>query len=241
MRKFVTLGLMAVIAFATVVLPSQAATPSAAPAAQGAGLVSSILNRMERNRREMKTLRAGVWMQKFNAQIGDEDNYVGEVQYIPGAGRNVSLRIDWRKPQNEILSVVNGEYTLFKPRMNMAYKGSSASAGKNNKVTNVLGFGLNVSKAELNSKFEPVQLLGEGTLEAGGAHVWWLKLVPKGNAGYKHAEIWVDDDGFPRQVRVVERNNDMTTVRLLNPQRNATVSLDAIKLSLGSDVKIVKG
>ena len=241
MRKFVTLGLIAMLAFAALaVVPSQA-SPTVAAAPQGAGLVSSILNRMERNRRDMKSLRAGVWMQKFNAQIGDEDNFVGEVQYIPGAGRNVSLRVDWRKPQNEILAVSNGEYTLFKPRMNMAYKGSSASAGKNNKVTNVLGFGLNVSKAELNSKFEPVELLGEGTLEAGGAHVWWLKLTPKGNAGYKHAEIWVDDEGFPRQVRVIERNNDMTTVRLLNPQRNANVSQDAFKLTLGSDVKIVKG
>jgi outer membrane lipoprotein-sorting protein len=229
------------LALATVVLPSQAATPAPAAAPQGAGLVSSILNRMERNRREMKSLRSGVWMQKYNAQIKDEDNFIGEVQYIPGAGRNVSLRVDWSKPQNEILAVANGEYTLFKPRMNMAYKGSSASAGKNNKVTNVLGFGLNVSKAELNAKFQPVEVVGEGTLEAGGAHVWMLKLVPKGNASYQHAEIWVDDEGFPRQVRVIEHNGDMTTVRLLNPQRNATVSADAFKLNLGSDVKIVKG
>ena len=241
MRKFVTLGLVAMLALATVVLPSQAATPAPAAAPQGAGLVSSILNRMERNRREMKSLRSGVWMQKYNAQIKDEDNFIGEVQYIPGAGRNVSLRVDWSKPQNEILAVANGEYTLFKPRMNMAYKGSSASAGKNNKVTNVLGFGLNVSKAELNAKFQPVEVVGEGTLEAGGAHVWMLKLVPKGNASYQHAEIWVDDEGFPRQVRVIEHNGDMTTVRLLNPQRNATVSADAFKLNLGSDVKIVKG
>ena len=240
MRKLVTLGLMVMLAFAAVAVPSQA-SPSAPAAPQGAGLVSSILNRMERNRREMKSLRAGVWMQKFNAQIGDEDNFFGDVQYIPGAGRNVSLRVDWRKPQNEILAVSGGEYTLFKPRMNMAYRGSASSAGKNNKVTNVLGFGLSVSKAELNAKFHPVELLGDGTLEAGGAHVWWLKLVPKGNAGYKHAEIWVDDEGFPRQVRVVERNNDVTTVRLLNPQRNAAVSQDAFRLNLGSDVKIVKG
>ena len=240
MRKLVSLSLIALMLVSTVaVAPSKASSPAAAP--QGAGLISSILNKMERNRREMKSLRAGVWMQKYNAQIRDEDNYVGDVQYIPGAGRNVSLRVDWRKPTNEVLAVTGGEYTLFKPRMNMAYKGSTSSASKNNKVTNVLGFGLNVSKAELNAKFHPVELLGEGTLEQGGAHVWWLKLVPKGNAGYKHAEIWVDDTGMPRQVRIVEKNNDMTTVRLINPQRNAPVDKRAFNIELGSEVKIVKG
>ena len=242
MKKFVTLGLIAMLAFATTAVVPSAASANPAPAApQGAGLVSSILNKMERNRRELKSLRAGVWMQKYNAQIKDEDNFVGDAHYIPGAGREVSLRVDWRKPQQETLIVEGGTYTLFKPRMNMAYKGSTSTASKNNKVTNVIGFGLNVSKAELNAKFQPVELLGEGTLEDGGAHVWWLKLVPKGNAGYQHAEIWVDDNGMPRQVRIVERNNDMTTVRLLNPQRNAQVSADVFKLDLGSDVKIVKG
>ena len=241
MKKFVTLGLIAMLAFATTAVVPPVASAKPAPAApQGAGLVSSILNKMERNRQGLKSLRSGVWMQKYNAQIKDEDNFVGDAYYIPGAGRNVSLRVDWRKP-NETLVVAGGEYTLFKPRMNMAYKGSTSSASKNNKVTNVIGFGLNVSKAELNAKFQPVELLGEGTLEDGGPHVWWLKLTPKGNAGYKHAEIWVDGNGMPIQTRVIERNNDMTTVRLLNPQRNAQVSADVFKLDLGSGVKIVKG
>lgn len=239
MRKFVSFGLMVMLVFATVAVVHSQASIAAAP--QGAGLVSSILNNMERNRRELKSLRSGVWMQKYNAQLRETDNYLGEVHYIPGQGRSVSLRVDWTKPTNEILAVKDGEYTLFKPRMNMAYKGNANSASKNNKVTNVLGFGLNVSKAELNAKFQPVELLGEGTLEQGGAHVWWLKLVPKGNAGYKHAEIWVDDQGMPRQVRVVERNNDMTTVRLVNLQRNAQVSREVFDVRLGSEVKIVKG
>ena len=242
MKKFVTFGLIAMLVFATTVVVPSAASAKPAPAApQGAGLVSSILNKMERNRRELKSLRAGVWMQKYNAQIKDEDNFIGDAHYIPGAGREVALRVDWSKPQQETLIVEGGTYTLFKPRMNMAYKGSTSSASKNNKVTNVIGFGLNVSKAELNAKFQPVELLGEGTLEQGGAHVWWLKLVPKGNAGYEHAEIWVDDSGMPRQVRIVERNKDMTTVRLLNPQKNAPVSAGTFKIDLGSGVKIVKG
>jgi outer membrane lipoprotein-sorting protein len=239
MRKFASLGLIALLLVSTVaVVPSTAS--AAAPAPQGAGLLTSILNKMDRNRREMKTLRAGLWMQKYNAQIKDETNYVGDVQYIPGKGDSVSLRVDWRKPRPEVLSVLNGEYTLLKPYINTAYRGSTAAGSKNTKVNNVLGFGLGVSKAELSSKYN-AEVVGEGTLEAGGPHVWMLKLTPKARAGHKYSEIWVTDEGMPIQTRVYEHNGDTTTVRLLNPQRNAPVSADAIKLNLGSDVKIVKG
>lgn len=231
MRKLVTLGLAVMLLAGTSLFPPPAG-------AQVPGLVSSIINRMDKNRRDMHSLRSGVWMQKYNAQTRDEDNYVGEVQYVPGAGREVNVRIDWHKP-NEILAVADGKYTLLKPRLKMAYVGNTNS--NRAKVSGVLGFGLNVSKAQLTANFEPPQLLGEGTLEDGGPHVMWLKLVPKGGAGYKYAEVWVDDSGMPLQTRVVERNGDMTTVRLRNPQKNARISPDTFKLQLGSDIKIVKG
>ncbi|HEX5709468.1 MAG TPA: hypothetical protein VFX96_19380 [Pyrinomonadaceae bacterium] len=235
MKKLVSTGLIALLLVASVaVVPSTAS-------AQGAGLVSSILNKMERNRQTMSSLKSGVWMQKFNAAINDADNYYGEVQYVPGKGRSASVRVDWHKPAVEILSVQNGQYTLLKPRLKMAYQGSTTSGSKHQKINNVLGFGINTSKAELSSRFS-VELLGEGTLENGGPHVVWLKLTPRGGASYKHAEVWVDSStGMPLQTRVVERNNDMTTVRLLNPQKNAHVAANAFDIQLGSDIKIVKG
>src|SRR5678815_3558004 len=60
---------------------------------QGAGLVSSVLNRMEKNRQTLKTLRAGISMVKYNSQLGVEDKYNGVVVYLPGAGRQASVRI----------------------------------------------------------------------------------------------------------------------------------------------------
>ncbi len=231
MKKLVLLGLA--LAF----LVGSAALPPAANA-QGAGLVSSILNKMERNRRDMRSLRAGVMMQKYNAQIKDYDNFQGEVQYVPGAGQNVSVRIDWQQPLREHLAVSGGKYTLFKPRLNMAYQGSTSSASKNSKVSGVLGFGLGMSKAQFNSAYD-IELVGEGTLD--GPHVWLLKFTPKGGASFKYAEVWVDDGGMPIQTRVTERNNDSTLVRLLNPQKNVRIPSDAFTLQLGSGVKIVKG
>lgn len=231
MKKLVLFGLVVALLAGSAVLPPRAN-------AQGAGLVSSILNKMERNRRDMKSLRAGVIMQKYNAQIKVYDNFQGEVQYVPGAGKDVSVRVDWQKPQREHLAVAGGKYTLFKPRMNMAYQGSTSSQQRNSKVSGVLGFGLGMSKAQFYSEYN-IDVVGEGTLD--GPHVWLLKFTPKKSAGFKYAEVWVDDSGMPLQTRVTERNNDSTLVRLVNPQKNVRIDPSTFNLQLGGGVKIVKG
>lgn len=204
---------------------------------QSAGLVSSILNRMERNRQSLRSLRAAISMERYNSQIRDADRYTGTVLYLPGSGRNARVRVDWRSPQNEILVVNDGKYTLFRPRLNMAYVGNANSS--RSKVSNVLGFGLNVSRREIESRFQTPEYLGEETLW-GGVRATHLKLVPKGRASFKHAEIWVDESGMPVQVKVVEKNDDATTVRLTNLQRNVSISPDEFRLQLGSDVKKVQ-
>lgn len=222
---------VAVLAAAFVV----AGPPSAN--AQGAGLVSAILNKMDRNRRDLRSLRANIGMEKWNAQIGVADNYYGTVIYAPGKGRNSNVRIDWQRPADETLAVANGEYTLFRRRLNLAYVGSANSS--KGKVSGILGFGLNVSGAQLRNSFD-AQLVGNETL-SGGVATYHLKLTPKNGASYKYAEIWVDDSGMPVQTKVVERNNDATTVRLLNIQRNAAISANDFHLQLPDNVKKVRG
>jgi outer membrane lipoprotein-sorting protein len=207
--------------------------------AQGPGLVSSILNRMDRNRRELKSLRSGLVMQKYNAQIRHEEMQYGELQYVAGAGADMNVRVDWSRPSREHLSVRNGQYTLFRPRMNLAYQGSTKSQQKNTKVSNVLGFGLNISGAQAKTKFN-VEFVGEGVLYD-DVFVTQLKLTPKGAAGYQFAEVWVDRSGMPVQTRVVERNGDYTLVRLTGVQKNAQVPSNAFDIQLPSGVKIVKG
>lgn len=232
MKKLTTLGLAAALLLMSVAFAPQSAR------AQGPGLVSSIINKMERNRRDLRSLRSGLVMQKYNAQVDAMDMYSGAVQYVPGAGRNVSLRIDWEKPQRETLTVENGKYTLFRPRMNLAYVGSTNS--KNAKVSGVLGFSLNASGAQLRNNYN-FEVVGEGILYDGGPHVTMLKVYPKSAASFKYAEIWVDGGGMPVQTRVTERNGDSTLVRLVSIQRNARISSDVFRQQLGSDVKIVKG
>jgi outer membrane lipoprotein-sorting protein len=235
MRKVFAFALSALMLTASLAL-----LPQQRVAAQGPGLVSSILNKMDANRRSLRSLRAAVTMQKYNSQIKSYEMAQGEAQYVPGKGRDVSVRVDWSRPAREHLAVSGGQYTLFRPRLNQAYKGSVRNAKGSGKAGNVLGFALGASGAQLKSQYN-VELAGDGILYDGGPHVWMLKLTPKTGADFKFAEIWVDDSGMPVQARITERNNDSTLVRLTGIQRNAGISRDAFEIQLPAGVKIVKG
>jgi len=234
MKKLAPLGLIVALLVGTIAVIS----PTSADA-QGAGLVSSLLNNMERNRRSLTSLRANLSMEKYNAQIKDTDRYSGKVVYKPAAGRSAYVRVDWQKPLGEILAVADGQYTLYKSRLGTAYIGNAKSGGRGGtKFGSALDF-LNMSRQQLVARFEPLQDIYEETLW-GGVHTTHIKLVPKGGASYKYAEVWVDGNGMPIQTKVVEKNDDATTVRLTDLERNAGVSLDEFRLQLGSDVKKIK-
>ena len=234
MKRLVPMGLLlAVIAGLSII-----SSPGAA-SGQSAGLVSSVLNRMERNRQSLKSLKASLSMEKYNSQLRDKDQYIGNVMYMPASGRNAYVRIEWQKPQHEILAVANGKYRLYRPRLNQVLEGKSGSVKGQAGAGGVLDM-MYMSKQQLEAKFQPVQDVREETLW-GGISTIHLTLVPKGNASYQYAEIWVDSGGMPVQTKIVEKNGDATTMRLSGMERNAKVSPDDFNLKLDSNVKIIKG
>lgn len=204
--------------------------------AQGAGVVSSILNRMERNRRDMRSLRAAISMEKWNDQLRESDKSEGWLAYMPAQGRNAYVRVEWQKPRKEVLTVADGQYQLYNQRQNVVYEGR-ATGGKNTKVNSVLGY-LNMSASQIRANFN-ADYLGDETLW-GDVRTSHLKITPKGSAGYKYAEIWVDGSGMLIQAKVVERNDDSTTVRLLNLQKNDNIPVDHFRQQLPDGVKRVK-
>lgn len=233
MKKYVIISLIMIASMLTGLMGVAPRTANAQ-----AGLISSMLNRMEANRRNMRSLRSRITMVKYNSQIGDEDKYEGMLLYVPGAGRNANVRLEWERPQREVLAVSNGQYNLFRPRMNIVYVGR-AGAGKG-KVSGLFEY-MTMSSQQIRARFEPVQYMGEETLW-GGVSTTHVKLVPKSNAGFdsKYAEVWVDGSGMPVQIKVVERNDDATTVRLTNLEKNASISPDEFHLVLDRSVKRIQ-
>ena len=91
MRKLVSpVVLLAVLAAAFIFSSPKTAN------AQSAGLVSSVLNRLERNRQSLRSLKASLSMEKYNAQLRDAERYSGVVLYMPSSGRDASVRIEWQ-------------------------------------------------------------------------------------------------------------------------------------------------
>jgi len=231
MKRFIPLSVMALLMLVslTIVSPTNAN-------AQGAGLVSSVLSRLEKNRQTLKTLRAGISMEKYNSQLRDSDTFQGMVIYVPGSGRQASVRIDWTRPRQEILAVNNGRYTIYRPNQKIVYTGNSNS--KANKAGGVLEM-MYMTRQQLEARFEPVRDVREETLW-GGVSTIHLTLVPKGNSSYKYAEIWIDNAGMPVQTKVVEKNDDSTTMRLTGLEKNIKINPDDFNVKYDGDVKVVK-
>jgi len=231
MKRFIPAGLLAAfIVSALFVFP-------ASSNGQGAGLVSSVLNRLEKNRETLKTLRAGISMVKYNSQLGVEDKYAGVVIYMPTAGRQAAVRIDWSSPRREVFAVNNNKYTIFRPVQGIAYTGDSRRVGRDK--TGGLMEMMNMSRQQLETQFQPVKDVREENLW-GGVSTIHLTLVPKGNAGYKYAEVWIDSGGMPVQAKIVEKNDDSTTMRLTGLEKNQKINSSDFDVKLDSNVKIVK-
>jgi outer membrane lipoprotein-sorting protein len=234
MKKIFSLGLVVGL-----LLTALSARPTVADA-QIAGLASSILNRMAHNQQSLKTMRATISMWKYNSQLRDEDKYQGLVLYIPGAGGSSTafLRLEWTQPQHEILAVENGNYSLYRPRLNTVVQGRTGSIGSK-KDTDVLAL-MNMSATQLRTRFGEFQDVREETLY-GGVWTQHFRVSPKAAASYKYIEVWVDKEGMPVQTKMVEKNDDWTTVRLSNIEKNQNIPKDQFKLNLDPSVKRVRG
>lgn len=231
MKKFISALLASLVLAGLVAIPLPIA--NAQP-----GLVSSLLTRMQRSQQTLKSLSADINMQKYNSQLRDSENYYGTIRYIPVGGRSAFVRLEWTKPQHEILAIANGAYILYRPHMNMAYVGVTNSI-KSAKDSDVLAL-LNMSPAQLRTRFGDLEDLREETIW-GGVTTTHFKAVPKNAASYQYIEVWVDKEGLPVQTKMVEKNDDSTTLRLTNVAKNENIDKGIFELKLDSSVKKVKG
>ncbi|PYS86559.1 MAG: hypothetical protein DMF62_15405 [Acidobacteria bacterium] len=210
---------------------------SAATGSAQADIINQILTRMEEHNKALTSLKANVTMVKENAQLGGAlDTTEGTAIYLPVRGKDALVRIDWVSPK-ESLAVVNKQYVIFRPALSQAYTGTTDSAKGNAKAGGALAF-MSMSRAQLKQNYS-IKYLGEANVK-GGANTWHLELTPNTKTSYKSAEIWVDGNGMPIQSKVIEHNNDSTTVLLSNMQKNIRINTADFKIDLPKGTKIIK-
>lgn len=200
---------------------------------------AAILQLIENNRVTMDSLRCNVEMEKYDNQINDTTKFIGKVVYAPTEGKKANFKLDWSKPIPESLAVVNGKYVLYRPNIKQAIIGSADPKKLGAKNSNpALGF-ISMSKEELKANFTTTFVKRE-ELEK-DLPTFRIKLIPKIATDYQYAEAWIDGNGMPIRVRVVEKHNDVTTVRLRNLQKNVKLKTEDFVINYPESTKEVKG
>jgi outer membrane lipoprotein-sorting protein len=204
--------------------------------------INEILKRMESYRVNLTSLESNLTMLKYDPVIKKTDTTQGALKYAAvrdkkGKDVNAAIRIDWVRPE-ETLSVANGKYILYRPRLKQYITGKADSKSASDKGGDALKF-MNMSRKELIANYSAV-FLGEAKLEDGTA-VLHLKLTPKTASKYKEAEVWVDANGAIHQFRVTMQSGDSTAFRLSNMKPNPRFSGDVFKINIPADAKEIKG
>jgi outer membrane lipoprotein-sorting protein len=201
--------------------------------------INDILKRMDTYYGRLKTLRSDIKMVKYNGDLNvteDSDIYNGKLMYVPAKGRNAYVRIDWTKPV-ESFSVVDKQYVIYRPRLKQAITGNVENAKGSAGANSPLSF-INMSKEQLKNNFN-IKYLGEEKV-SGVTLSWHLELTPKKESKYKTADIWVNGNGLPIQIKITENNKDSTTILLSSINDNSKINMADFKIKLPDGTKLVK-
>ncbi len=195
---------------------------------------------MDAHHKALESLQADVMMVKLNFQLGESDTSQGSTSYLPKTAKRklMYVRIDWTKPVVENIVVIGDDYKLFRPRLNQVIVGKASKAKNNASTGGALAF-MNMSKEQLKNNYN-VKYHGQEKL-SNGVETWHIELIPKTAASYRSAELWIDGNGMPLQAKVIENNNDTTTVLLSNLKKNVTLNADVFRLTYPKSVKEIKG
>jgi outer membrane lipoprotein-sorting protein len=220
MHKFISKAVMT--ALFAVILGGAGVT-----AASAQNILGQIFNRLDVNNKSIQSLEANVTMSKTDSVLKTTDVMRGKTSYLPKYQGKRYMRLDWIKPVEHI-SVIGDEYELYKPSINVVYKGKTAQAKNSASAGSALSF-MSMSKAELKANYDVVYI-GEENL-SDGSPTWHLQLTPKTAQNYKMADLWVDPNGMPRQAKILEKNNDTTTVLLSGINKNITIKAEIFTLN----------
>lgn len=191
--------------------------------------VKEVLKRMDENNKKLTTLRTNVTYEKYDSVLKDSDSRQGKAIYLLQKGKNPLIRIDWKKPE-ESLAVIDKKYTLYQVKLKQVFVGSTDSVKSKNSssVSSPLAF-INMSKKELDANYK-VRYLGEEKVN-GTISTWHLELTPRTAQKYKLADIWVDGNGMPIQMKITANNNDTETVLLTGIEKNVKIKASVFQIN----------
>ena len=160
------------------------------PKKKTAGVMTQILDRMSKHYKALTSLRADVTMIRTDAILKESDTFFGQVSYLPPSTASKHyVRIDWIKPVSEQIVIIGDDYLLYRPKLNMAIRGSWKSSSANKALDGALAF-MSMSKEQLKANYD-LKFVGEEKM-SDGVNTLRLEIKPNVRTIYKTAEAWVD-------------------------------------------------
>lgn len=200
-------------------------------------LLPGILKKMETARTNLKSLRAAIVQEKHNVQIDVSDVDSGTMIYKLGMKGDMRARIDYTKPDTQVVSLIGDQGILYQPRINQVTKASISKLSKGRGgyawLAGLLGSVNSLAKDYSFDYVKDEAINGQQTSQ--------LHLLPKSKSDVTSLDIWVSQNTWlPVQQKAVERNGDYTLVKLSNMELNIKLADEAFNVKYPSGTSVVQ-
>ena len=197
------------------------------------GQVDEILSKMQHAAQSVKTIKASLSQEKRHTQIGGKESYSGEMLFKKGAKGFDKLRINYSRPEGQVVSVIGSEITLYQANIKHAFKTTrQAQASKNQEFSFIATPYASISQLKTNYNIQFLR-------EENNASV--LELTPKFSSAAKKVTVWIDQGlWLPVKYQIVEKNDDISTFTLGNLRKNPELPDSSFPINLPKGTRITK-
>ncbi len=203
--------------------------------------VDDVLEKMTTTYASLESLEAELEQVKAYPQLGLTDPPESGVVYVKRqAGDELSVRLEMQKPEHRIVTVKDGRYTLYQPRIKQAIEGKVGEKTGGSSGTSFMSYflgDLGAAKADYD-----IVVLGEETVVDRPTIHLQLTAKPDGKGYYPQIDLWIDQElWMPVQQEMVEPNRSVTTFQFRSLRLNEKIKDSLFSIKLPSDVERVKG
>lgn len=209
-------------------------------AAAAAWKPETVLARMRRAQADVQSLTARLEQVKSYPQLGIDDPPERGTFTMARTNGSTRVRIAIREPEIRILTVADGVYTLYQPRIQQAVSGKVTPGGKNGLFSGILT-GSPEALEELERDYR-AESLGETVVL--GADVVQLELTARPDRAVycQQIDLWVDTSSWlPVRQSCHEANGSVITFTLEGVEVNVPLENDTFDVELPPGVEKFRG
>jgi outer membrane lipoprotein-sorting protein len=203
--------------------------------------VEEVLERMSGTYQTIESLGAELHQVKSYPQLGMTDPPETGVLFIKRkAQEELLVRLEMKEPERRIVTVKDGRYTLYQPKIKQAIVGRVDRKAKSSTGTSFMNYFL----GDLSTAMKDYDIVSMGDEEIGGNGTVHLRLTAKsgGNGYYPQIDLWIDKElWIPVQQEFVEPNRSITKIRFEGLRLNEEMKDKLFDIDLPKDVERVKG